>query len=62
MSARNPIYVDNMSDAGVHTLFQKDTCKMVKGVIVLMKRVQIGTLYKLLRNVVTTGCKNIIVP
>jgi hypothetical protein len=53
------IYVSNMSDAGVHTLFQKDTCKMVKGLMVLMK-VWIGTLYKLLVNVDSTQC-NIIV-
>jgi hypothetical protein len=59
---RNLIYVSKMSDAGVHTLFQKDTCKMVRGVMVLMKGVQIGTLYKLLGNVDSTGCNNIIVP
>jgi hypothetical protein len=59
---RNLIYVSKMSDAGVHTLFQKDTCKMVRGVMVLMKGVQIGTLYKLLGNVDSTGCNNIVVP
>jgi hypothetical protein len=51
-----------MSDAGVHTLFQKDTCKMVRGAMVLMKGVHIGTLYKLLGNVDSTGCNNIVVP
>jgi hypothetical protein len=34
---RNLIYVSNMSDVGVHTLFQKDLCKMIKGAMVLMK-------------------------
>jgi hypothetical protein len=28
---RNLIYVSKMSDVGVHTLFQKDLCKMVRG-------------------------------
>jgi hypothetical protein len=60
--SRNMISISNMSDAGVHTLFQKDTCKMVRGVMVLMKGVRIGTLYKLLGNVNLTGCNNIVVP
>jgi hypothetical protein len=59
---RNLIYVSKMSDVGVHTLFQKDSCKMVRGVMVLMKGVWIGTLYKLLGNVDSTGCNNIIAP
>jgi hypothetical protein len=36
-------------------------CKMVKGAMVLM-RVWIGTLYKLLGNVDSTRCNNIVVP
>jgi hypothetical protein len=59
---RNLISVSKMSDAWVHTLFQKDLCKMVRGVMVLMKGVWIGTLYKLLGSVDSTGCNNIIVP
>jgi hypothetical protein len=59
---RNLISVSKMSDAGVHTLFQKDSCKMVRGAMVLMKGVWIGTLYKLLGNVDSTGCNNIISP
>ena len=50
----NLIYVSKMSDARVHTLFQKDSCKMVRGVMVLMKLFWIGTIYKLLRNVDST--------
>jgi hypothetical protein len=46
----------------VHTLFQKDSFKMVKGVMVLMKVVHIGTLYKLLGNVNLIGCNNIVAP
>jgi hypothetical protein len=34
---RNMIYANKMSDAGVHTLFQKDVCKMVRDAMVLMK-------------------------
>jgi hypothetical protein len=34
---RNMIYVSKMSDAWVHTLFQKDMFKMVRGAMVLMK-------------------------
>ena len=49
--ARNLIFVSKMSDAEVHILFQKDSCKMVRGAMVLMKGVQIGTLYKILGNV-----------
>jgi hypothetical protein len=52
---RNLIYVNKMSDVGVHTLFQKDSCNMVRGVMVLMKGVQIGTLYMLLGSVDSTG-------
>jgi hypothetical protein len=56
------IFVSKMSDAGVHTLFQKDSCKMVRGAMVLMKGVWIGTLYNLLGNVDLTGCNNIVSP
>jgi hypothetical protein len=60
--ARNLISINKMSDAGVHTLFPKDTCKIAKYVMVLIKGVWIGTLYKLLGNVDSTGCNNIVVP
>jgi hypothetical protein len=57
--ARNLISVSKMSDAGVHTLFQKDSCKMVRGAMVLMKGVRIRTLYKFLGSVNSTGYNNI---
>jgi hypothetical protein len=60
--ARNLIYFSKMSDAGVHTLFQKDSCKMVRGVMALVIGVWIGTLYKLLGIVDSTRCNNIVVP
>ena len=34
--ARNLISVSKMDDAGVKTVFDKDTCKMVRGALVLM--------------------------
>jgi hypothetical protein len=52
---RNLIYVNKMSDAGVHTLFQKDSCNMVRGVMVLIKGFHIGTLYMLLGSVNSIG-------
>jgi hypothetical protein len=36
---RNLISISNISDVGVHTLFQKDSHKMVRGVMVSMKGV-----------------------
>jgi hypothetical protein len=35
---------------------------MVRGAMVLMKGVRIGTMYKMLGNVESTGCKNIVSP
>ena len=37
--ARNLISITIMSDAGVHIVFEKDTCKMVWGAMVLMRGV-----------------------
>ena len=45
--ARNLISVNKINDAAMHNLFQKDSCKLVRGVMVLMKGFWIGTLYKL---------------
>ena len=45
--ARNMISVSKLDDAGVNTVFEKDTYKMVWGALVLMRGVRIGTLYKL---------------
>jgi hypothetical protein len=46
--AKSLIYVNKMDDARVDTIFGKNTCKMVRGEMVLMRGVQCGTLYKLL--------------
>jgi hypothetical protein len=51
-----------MSGIGLHTLFQKDSCNMVRGAMVLMRGVNIGTLYKLLGNVDLSGCNSIVSP
>jgi hypothetical protein len=56
------IYVSKMSDAGVHIIFEKETCKMVQGAMVLMRGVWIGTLYKLLGSTINDGCNSFVVP
>ena len=43
-------------------MFKKDTCKMVRGALVLMRGVQIGTLYKLQGSTVVDGCNSSVVP
>ena len=52
------IYVSKLDDAGVDTVFGKNTCKMVRGEMVLMRGVQCGTLYKLLGITYTNGCNS----
>ena len=42
--ARNLISVSELDDAGVKIVFEKDTCKMVRGALVLMRGVRTGTL------------------
>ena len=59
--SRNLIFISSMSDAGVHIVFGKDGCKMVQRVMVLMRRVQCGTIYKLLGRTIIDGFNNSIV-
>jgi len=47
-----------MGDIGVQTIFEKDTCKMVRGEMVLMRGVRNGTLYKLLGSNATGECNS----
>eukprot|EP00253_Pinus_taeda_P009407 PITA_09407 len=54
--ARNLISISKLDDAGVKTMFKKDNYKMVWGTLVLMRRVWIGTLYKLQGSSVVDGC------
>ena len=60
--AKNMIFLSKMDDAGVKTMFEKDTCKMVRGALVLMRGVQIGTLYKLQGSTVVDRCNSSMVP
>jgi len=60
--ARNLISVSKLDDAGVKTVFEKDTCKMVRGALIFMQRVRIGTLYKLQGRTVVDGCNSSMVP
>eukprot|EP00253_Pinus_taeda_P022008 PITA_22008 len=60
--ARNLISVSKMDDVGVKIVFEKDTYKMVRGALILMRGVWIRTLYKLQGNTVVDGCNNFVVP
>eukprot|EP00253_Pinus_taeda_P034553 PITA_34553 len=60
--ARNLISISKLDDAGVKTAFEKDTCKMVRGALVLMWGVRIGTLDKLQGSTVVEGCNSSMVP
>ena len=59
--ARSLISVSKLDDAGVRTIFEKDTCKMIRGAMVLMRGVRCGTLYKLLGRTYTNGCNSSVV-
>ena len=60
--AKNLISVSKMDDEGVKIVFEKDTCKMVRGALVLMRGVRIGILYKLQGSTVIIGCNSSMVP
>eukprot|EP00253_Pinus_taeda_P035675 PITA_35675 len=59
--AKNLISVSKLDDAGVKTIFKKDTCKMVWGALVLVRGVRIGTLYKLQGRIVIDGYNSFVV-
>eukprot|EP00253_Pinus_taeda_P020988 PITA_20988 len=59
---KNLIFVSKLDDAGVKIVFEKDTCKMVRGALVLMRGVRIGTLYNLQGSTVIDGCNSSVVP
>jgi hypothetical protein len=56
------IFVRKLDDVGVDKIFGKNTCKMVRGEMVLMRRVLCGTLYNLLGSTYTNGCNSSVVP
>jgi hypothetical protein len=60
--AKKLISVNKMEDAGVKTIFEKGTCRMVRGEMVLMTGVRFGALYKLLEITISDGCNSSIVP
>ena len=60
--ARNLISVSKLDDAGVKTVFEKDTYKMVRGALILMQGVRIGTLYKLQGSFIATYCNSQTIP
>jgi hypothetical protein len=60
--AKNLISVRKMEDAGVKIIFEKGTCRMVQGAMVLMKGVQFGTMYNMLGITISDGCNRSIVP
>ena len=51
-----------MDEVGVKIVFEKDTCKMVWGALVLMRGVRIGTLYKMQGSTIIDGCNSSVVP
>jgi hypothetical protein len=58
---RSLIFVRKMDDAGVDTVFGKNSCNMVRGAMVLMRGVRCGTLYKFLGITYTNGCNSYVV-
>jgi hypothetical protein len=60
--ARNLIFVSKMDDARVKTIFEKETYRMVRGAMVLLKGVRFETLYKLQGSTINDGCNSSIVP
>jgi hypothetical protein len=53
---RSLISVSKLDDQRVDTIFEKNTCNMVRGAMVLIRGVRYGTLYKLLGSTYTYGC------
>jgi hypothetical protein len=52
----NLISIRKMDDAKVKTIFEKETCRMVRGEMVLLKGVRFGTLYKMQGSNISDGC------
>jgi hypothetical protein len=55
---RNLISISKMDDVGVKTMFEKETCSLVRGEMVLLRGVRIGTLYKLMGSTISDECNN----
>ena len=59
---KNLISISTMGDAGVRTLFENDTCKMVQGAMVLMMGIRIRNLYKMLGKTDNGSCNKVVNP
>jgi hypothetical protein len=57
----NLIYVRKMDDVGVKAIFEKETCRMVRGAMVLLKGFQFGNIYKMKERTISDGCNSSIV-
>ena len=51
-----------MYDARVKKVFEKETCRMVRGEMFFLKGVRIGTLHKMLGITISDGCNSSFVP
>jgi hypothetical protein len=59
--ARNLIFVRKMDDARVKTIFEKETRRMVRGAMLLLKGFLFRTLYNLQGSTISDGCNSSIV-
>jgi hypothetical protein len=59
--AINFIYVSKMDNAGVKIMFEKETFRMVRGEMVLLKGFWIGNLYKMQGSTISDGFNTSIV-
>ena len=60
--ATNFIYIRKMDDAGIKTIFEKETSRMVRGAMVFLNGVRFGTFYKMQGRIISDGCNSSIVP
>jgi hypothetical protein len=59
---RTLIYVTKMDNSWVKMMFEKETCMMVRGAMVLLKEVPFETLYKMQGRTISDVCNSSIVP
>jgi hypothetical protein len=59
--AINLIFVIKMDNAGVKTIFEKETYRMVQGAMVLLKGIRFGKLHKLQGSTIIDGCNSSII-
>jgi hypothetical protein len=60
--ARNLIYVRKMDNARVKKIFEKETYRMVRGEMVLLKEVQFETMHKIQGSTIGDVCNSSIIP